>query len=165
MMKQKGFTLVELLVALPIGAAVLVVIVTSIFQIEQGRVDISGKSTALMDIDNSFHWLTRDLVLAQYTNLVDEAAPVSTLEMSWNDMTQWAQDTGVTAHSANYTVSGNRLLRDYDGETTIIGRYITYVGFSIDGKVFTVTLTSSPGFPESAVTKTFKIQMRSELVY
>jgi len=164
LMKQKGFTLVELLVALPIGTAILLVIVASLFQIEQGRVEITGKSAAMMDIDNAAHWLTRDLVLAQATDLTPGADPVPAMFMAWSDLTHWAGDNGTILHSANYSLSGTRLLRTYDGETTIIGRYITDIGFSIDGKLFTITLTSRPGrLPESAITRTVSIRMRSEL--
>lgn len=162
-MKQKGYTLIELLVALPIGAAVLAVVVTSIFQIMQGRVDIAQKTTAMADIDNAIHWLTRDLVLAQETTLAEEASPVSYMTMYWSDLTHWAAEEGTTDHFASYTLSGNQLLRNFDGQVTIIGRYMTDVDFIIEGKMFTITLTSCPGLPGSTVTRSISIQMRSDL--
>ena len=58
---QKGFTLIELLVALPIGTAILLVMVATLFQIERGKVEIAGRSEAMMDIDGAVHWLTRDM--------------------------------------------------------------------------------------------------------
>ncbi len=166
-MKQKGYTLLELLVALPIGAAMLFVIVSSFFQIMQGRVDIAQKNAAMVDIDSAAHWLARDLILAQGTSLEWEGPPpVSVMTLYWRDLTAWAGDEGSVEHSASYTLSGNQLLRDYDGgEEIIVGRHLTNVGFSIEGKKFTVTLTSRPGLPGSAVTRSFVIQMRSDLEY
>lgn len=162
-MRQKGFTLIELLVALPIGAAIVFVIVAGIFQIMQGRIDVAGKSHAMMDIDSALHWICRDLVLAQETTLVDEAPPVSQVAMYWVDMTQWAQDSGETDHTVSYILSDNKLYRTYDGLQNIISEYITDIGFSIDGKLFTITITSQPSFPDTAVTRSVSIQMRAEV--
>jgi prepilin-type N-terminal cleavage/methylation domain-containing protein len=162
-MKRNGFTLIELLVALPIGTVILLVIVAGIFQIMQGRVDISQKSIAMSDIDSAAHWLARDLVQAQTTSLTDGAPPATALTMSWSDLTHWAQDTGSVEHSVSYYLSGTKLLRSYDGEITIIGRYMTDVGFSIDDRVFTVILTSCPGESRSEVTRSFSSEMRTDL--
>lgn len=161
--KQRGFTLIELLVALPIGAAIVFVIIAGIFQVYQGRIDISGKSHAMMDIDSSLHWICRDLVMAQETSLINEAPPVSQISITWEDMTQWAQDAGETSHTASYVQLDNKLYRTYDGLQNIIGEYITDIGFSVDGKLFTVTVTSQPSFPDTAVTRTVTIQMRAEV--
>ena len=162
-MKQKGFTLIELLVALPIGAAILAVVVASIFQIAQGRVGIAQKSVAMGDIDNAAHWLARDLVLAQDTSLTPGLPPTNSMTLNWSDLTHWALDEGSIAHSVSYVLSGTQLLRTYDGEVTIVGRYITNVGFSIDNRVFTLTLTSCPGLPGSTVTRSFSSEMRTDL--
>jgi prepilin-type N-terminal cleavage/methylation domain-containing protein len=161
--KQRGFTLIEMLVALPIGAAITFVILAGIFQVYQGRIDVSGKSHAMVDIDAALHWICRDLVLAQETSLINEAPPVSQMSMIWEDMTQWAQDAGETTHTASYVHLDTRLYRTYDGVQNVISSYITDIGFSIDGKLFTVTITSQPSFPETAVTRTVTIQMRSEV--
>jgi len=162
-MKQKGFSLIEVLVALPVGTAILLVIVASFFQIMQGRVDIAQKSVAMADIDSAAHWLARDLPMAQITSLIDETPPTSSMTMSWSDLTNWAQDEGTVEHSVSYVLSETQLLRNYDGEVTIVGRYLTNVGFSIDDRVFTVTLTSRPGLPGSAVTRSFSTEMRADL--
>ena len=162
-MRQKGFTLIEILVALPIAAAILVVVVSSFFQIVQGRVDIAQKSIAISDIDNAVHWLTRDLILAQETSLTDGAPPTSSLTISWSDLTHWAEDEGVVDYSASYVLSGNQLVRTYNGEETIVGRYLTDFDISLEGKMFTVVLTSQPGMPGSTVTRSFSVEMRSDL--
>ncbi len=161
-MKQKGFTLIELLVALPIGAAILTVVVASYFQVMQARVDIGQRSIAMAELDNAEHWLAGDLVMAQTTDLIEEDPPVSSMSLEWKDLTHWAADEGVIDHSVSYVLFENQLQRNYDGQMTIIARHLTYVGFSIHDRVFTVTLTSQPGMPGSAVTRTFSSEIRTD---
>jgi prepilin-type N-terminal cleavage/methylation domain-containing protein len=166
-MNQKGFTLIELLVAVAILGIVVVGIVSSIFQIVQGGTQIAGKSVALADIDNAAHWLTRDIVMGQSTDLVYDDPPTGNMTMTWNDLTGWAEAEESISHSAVYTHSGTQLLREYDSanNTTIVGRHLTDVGFSIDidGNLVTVTLTSSPdGVRASTVTRKYLIRMRTE---
>lgn len=164
-MNQKGFTLIELVVALAILGIVVVGIVTSIFQIMQGRAQIAGKSVALADIDNAAHWLTRDIVMGQSTDLEDGEPPTGNMTITWNDLTGWAEAEESISHSAVYTHSGTQLLREYDSanNTTIVGRHLTDVGFSIDDRLITVTLTSSPdGVRASTVTRRYLIRMRAE---
>ncbi len=162
-MKRNGFTLIEMLVALPIGTAVLLVVVAGLFQIMRGGVNVSEKSIAVNDIDHAFNWLSRDLVQAQETSLTDGEEPVSAISISWSDLTHWAQDAGSTHHSITYTLSGTELRRNYDGEVTIIARYVTNIGFSLDGRIFTITLTSRPGDIDSEVTRSFSTEMRADL--
>ncbi len=162
-MKQKGYTLLELLVVISITGFIVLVVGSSFAQIMRGRVDIAQKSVAMTDIDNAAHWLTRDLVLAQTISLTEGAPATSNMTLNWSDRTAWAADEGTVMHSVNYALSGIRLLRNYDGEETIVGRYLTNAGFSIDGKMFTITLTSRPGLPGSTVTKSFVIEIRSDL--
>jgi len=162
-MRRNGYTLVEMLVALPIGAAILLVVVAGIFQIMRGGVNVSEKSIALADIDHAFNWLTRDLVQAQETSLSDGEEPVSAITISWSDLTHWAQDEGSINHAASYMLSGTNLQRIYDGETTIVARYVTNIGFSLDNRVFTVNMTSRPAGAGSEVTRVFSTEMRTDL--
>ena len=162
-MTQKGFTLIELMAVMAITGMIVLAVASSIFQVAQGRVDVAQKSTAMADIDSAVHWLVRDLVLAQETSLAEGAPPVSDITIEWSDLTAWAGDEGSVEHYISYTLSGTQLLRDYDGEETIVGRHLTNVGFSVEGKMFTVTLTSRSGLPGSTVTRSFLIQMRSDL--
>ncbi|MDD5082134.1 MAG: type II secretion system protein [Dehalococcoidales bacterium] len=163
-MKEKGYTLLELLLVISITGVIVAVIGASIVQIMQGkRVDISQQATALTDIDSATQWLVRDLALAQTTSLVDGAQPTSNVTVSWIDTTAWALDEGTTDHEASYRISGTQLLRDYDGEETIVGRYMNNISFSLAGDTFTVTLTSRPGLQSSEVTRSFLISSRSGL--
>jgi len=160
MMKQKGFTLIELLVALPIGVVMLGAIVGTIFLVMYGTIDVRSKTTALADIENAAHWLTRDIIMGQVTNLVEGEEPVSTVNMTWDNLA--AQEGEEISHYVVYTHSGTELLREYDSanNTTIVGRHLSEVGFSLEGDLMTVTLTSSPErASRSTVTRTYIIRM------
>ncbi len=162
-MNQKGFTLIEILVAMLVGGMLMAGIVTAVFQIVYGAGQIREESVALSDIDNAAHWLTRDVVLGQSTDLVDGAPQVSQMTLTWNDSTWWAEQEESIAHYVTYTYSGTALQRNYDGVVTTVGRYLTDVGFSLDGRLVTITLTSSlEEEPRSTVTRSYTIQMRAE---
>lgn len=162
-MNQKGFTLIEILVAMLVGGMLMAGIVTAVFQIVYGAGQIREESVALSDIDSAAHWLTRDVVLGQSTDLVNGAPQVSQMTLTWNDSTWWAEQEESIAHYVTYTYSGTALQRNYDGVVTTVGRYLTDVGFSLDGRLVTITLTSSlEEEPRSTVTRSYTIYMRAE---
>ncbi len=162
-MNQKGFTLIEILVAMLVGGMITAGVITGIFQIVYGAGQIREESVALSDIDSAAHWLTRDAVLGQTTDLVDGAPEVSQMTLTWNDSTWWAEQEGSVSHYVTYTYSGTALQRNYDGVVTTVGRHLTDVGFSLDGRLVTITLTSSPEEePRSAVIRSYTMQMRAE---
>ena len=64
-MNQKGYTLIELLVMLPISVVILAAIVGAIFMVMHGGGDLRRESTALTDIENAAHYLNRDVIMGQ----------------------------------------------------------------------------------------------------
>ncbi len=162
-MNQKGYTLIELLVYVTVGSMIMGAVAMAIFQLVQGSPRIRGDLTALADVENVAHWLTRDIPQAQATTLVDSAPPTSDpVSFDWADNTYWAQQEGTVAHFVIYTYSGTGLQRNYDNVVTTIGRHLTNVGFSLNGQIVTVTLTSSPdSVPRRTVTRSYDIRMRT----
>ena len=166
-MNQKGFTLIELLVALAVGTVILLGVVGSIFLIMRGVPDIRREVSAQSDIEMAAHWLTRDVAMGQETNLVNNDPPVSQMTVTWNDYTKAAEQEEDVSHSVSYTWSSEtgELQRNYDGTVTIVGSYLTNVGFSRSDDSITVTLTSSivDGELSSTVTRSYEILMRAEI--
>jgi prepilin-type N-terminal cleavage/methylation domain-containing protein len=160
--KKSGFTLVELLVSMPIGAVILLVLVSSFFQINEGRIEIAQRSVALNDIDQVVHRLTQDLLLAQDSNLEKGGEPVSYVTLEWSDLTHWAADIEQINHAASYYTTNSTVYRNYDGQITIVGRYISYIGFTLSDRVFTVNLTSQPKALKSAVSRIISVEMRTD---
>ena len=141
MMIQKGFTLVELLVALAIGSVLMTAAVLSIHQVALGTMRSNDQVAALTDMDQAVLNIKRDLMMAQETNLT-AGNPQSSVILSWVDYTGFAS-ANYTAHSANYSLSGTNLLRTYDGMTTIVGRQITSIIFTQDDRVISVSVNAT----------------------
>ncbi len=161
-MRQKGFTLVELLVALAITSVLLPGAVLSIHQILLGTIRSRSQVTALTDINQATLAVKKDLMMTQSTNL--SSIPQSSATLSWVDYTGF--DSGnYTSHSSSYSWSGTNLLRTCDGVTSIVGRHITSVGFTQNGRVISViiTATGSGAQPRSETLK-FSAYIRSELL-
>jgi prepilin-type N-terminal cleavage/methylation domain-containing protein len=163
-MNQRGFTLVEFLVAMAVSTLVITAVAPIIFQLFQGTSTSSGKAVALRDIDVAAHWLTRDLGQALTTDLIDLAPPVSTVTLTWNDLTTYAVAAESVSHSVTYTQVGTQLQRNYDGEVILIADYLANVEFSIDGRLITISITSAPDVvtPDVAETKIYTVYLRPE---
>jgi len=104
--------------------------------------------------------------MGQETNLVNYDPPVSQMTVTWNDYTKAAELEEDVSHYITYTWSSEtgELQRNYDGSITIVGNYLTNVGFSINDSSVTVVLTSSiNGESSSTITRSYEILMRAEI--
>ena len=162
-MKQKGFTFVELLVAMGVGGILLTGIVLAAFQVSWSSTRSSDQIVALADIDYAALWLKRDLQMAQSTDLADEAPPQSSVTLSWTDYTSWATEE-TRDHTASYALSGTELRRTYDGTDQVIGRQISYIGFSRSGTAVKCVITATgPEVSQREETAEFTVKMRTEV--
>lgn len=167
-MNQKGFTLIEMLVALSVGTVILLGVVGSLFMLTRTTPEIRKEVVALADIERAAHWLTRDVIMGLNTSLVNNGPPVAQMTVTWNDYTRAAEEEEDVAHSVSYTWSPEtgELQRNYDGVITIVGSHLTNVEFSlVDDKLVIVSLTSSSNEePILTVTRTYKLLMRGEIL-
>jgi len=162
-MKQKGFTLVELLLALAITGVMLPVLVLTIHSILVNTIDNNDKVEVLSNVDRAALYMRRDLQQAQNTNLPENSTPQSSCTLTWVDITGFTTDNA-TSHSCTYALVDTNLERTYDGITSIIGRQITDIEFCQSGSFIDVTITSANAEPLRQQYKTlnFSINMRSE---
>ncbi len=157
-MKQKGFTLLEILVIVGIGAVLLTVALGSIYQIIYSTKSSGGQNQALTDVNRAALQIKKDIQSTHDTDLVGGVSKNSTV-LSWVDFNA----TDNATHSSNYTLSGTRLLRGYDGESQIIGRYITGISFTQYGRIIKVEITATSNTtPPISKTLEFSTYMRSE---
>ena len=154
--KDGGFTALELILVIAIGAVLLPVIVTSIFQIIRGTDRSNSENIALATIDNASSWLSRDLALAQKTNLNPPDCS-SSIRGEWLDETgpQWAGEN--PRHFVNYLLQDSTLRRKYgdvidlsdvERSDTVVGQHITSISFcppSGTNNFITVNITSRSG--------------------
>ena len=139
---QRGFTLIEILVAIAVGGLIVPVVVSGIFAVTRGTVQINTDLVILQDIDGASAWIASDLSQALTSDVVDLDPPVDHMRVDWVDQTGWAVE-GSESHFAEYTLSGTDLIRDFDGVTQIVARRIADIQFSRSDKFITVAITST----------------------
>jgi len=151
---QKGLTLVEVVVATGIAAMIVVVLATSIFMFMRSTEQGNQQLKAYQDLQNAGHWITRDGVAAQTTNLIDGAAPVASMTLGWSD--------GGQSHTIIYSLSGDDLRRNHNGIVTTVARNVSSVGFSISQRTITGSVTAAPAsrWGVSAVA-TYEVRLRT----
>ena len=156
---RRGFTIIEVLVALAVSGMLLAVAVSTTFQTTMVTTRTSGQITATEDVKNVARGIIDDVWMAQTTNLVNEADPVDSLILDW---TNWYGDTGeqteldpVECHCEYaYLEEQKKVERKYwegyqaeqPGEpnsTTLLGQNITSIGFSRSDYLVTVTIASA----------------------
>ncbi len=155
---QRGFMIIEILMAMAIAGMIMPVIATSMFQISRGTITMNNDFVIQQDIDVASNWFNRDLSQAVTTNLANEGtiilddAGVTNLRVDWIDLTGWATQ-GSEGHYVEYTLSGTNLIRNYDGTSTIAARRISDIQFSRSGRFITVIVKSSlsPNPPKEGV--------------
>ncbi len=158
--KSQGFTLIELALALAIGAVVLSGAVLTIFQVLVTTDKANQKVVALTDIDRAVLSIKNDLMMAQVTNLNNVAK--NSASMNWTDYTSFGS-TNQTNHNVSYNLSGKQLHRTYDGVNETVGRNVTAISFTQSGKLVTVTISTSNSTSLRQVeTLTFSSHIRAE---
>ena len=149
---QSGMTLIEILIAVSITALVMTIIGSVVFQFNQTTEKGNDQYAAGHDIQNAGHWISIDGKMANTTNLIDDAAPVSSMSLMWSD--------GGANHTSTYNLSGTDLIRTFDGSNTTVAHNITSVGFSVSQRLITANITSEPSgrwdISEQAVYRVFQ---------
>ena len=161
-MRQKGFTLIEVLVVLAVGSVILVGIVLSIHQVVWGTGRTNSQVVALTNVNYAALFIRKDIQMSQNTDLTDGVS--SSVRLSWTDYTGFEPEDERN-HICTYALSdnGTELLRTYDGTVSIVGRYITSLGFTQNGRVVNVVITATgTGFLQRSKTLEFSVYMRTE---
>lgn len=135
--RERGFTLVEILLAMGITALITGVLGTAIFQIFDRSASGQDTLRALSDIQNAGQWIYLDGEKAETTNLVNNDPPVSSMTLTWS--------SEGTPHTATYTFSNTELIRNHNGVETTVARYLSGADFAISDELITINMTSAPG--------------------
>lgn len=167
---QRGFTVVELVLVMALGALLMPVTVTSIFQIVRGTDRTNTENVALADIDSASTWIGRDLTMGRTFLDPDTLAPLIScssgtgpkLRAEWVDKTLWGAST--PDHYLEYYVEPGttRLARKYDGIVSIAGRRVASISFCRNSGGFVqVNITSfADGVAPSTKTRFFYTDLR-----
>ena len=174
---EKGYTLVELLIAMTITVMATGAAGTAIFQVLRNTERNNDHITAVRQVENAGYWISRDAQMAVSVNTTGDLVLPDFLSLSW---TKWDDLGDPTYHSANYTFEDltevtygiGKLKRTYGSsagasEQTLIAQYIYYNPTDVDNtssntsyenQVLTVKLTAV--FEEFVETREYKITRR-----
>lgn len=142
---QRGFTLAELVVAFFILGVIAVVLGAVIQQMltvpEKGNAQVEASHT-LQDVINTMSYDVMD---------AEEAATGSTLTLTMPD-----------TRIITYSLSGTDLVRSVDGVNETIAANISSLSFTMDNRVISMSITSTPESRWSiSGSFTYQVAMRS----
>lgn len=133
---ERGVVLLELVVAAGIAALVAGMMTGIIFQLFRTTERGTGSLIALHDVQNATRWISRDVTMAETSDLVDSGPAVQSMTLTWME--------GIELHTVTYSLSGTDLQRTMDGQTGIVARNISSISFSLSNRVITTVIVSSP---------------------
>ncbi|HSW57941.1 MAG TPA: type II secretion system protein [Dehalococcoidales bacterium] len=118
---REGFTLVELLIAIVISGILGAGTLTALYQISNVNHINNAKTTAVKQVENSLHYLIRDMHMAQK---VEANGQGFWLKLDWIN---WEDNAGI---QVIYYVQGGQLTRSYSVNGSqpviaVVGRHIT----------------------------------------
>ncbi len=161
-MRQQGFTLIEILVVMAVSSVILTGAVFSIYQVMVGTDRSNSQVVTLTDINVAVLAIKKDLLMTQHTDLTDNVS--SSANLTWIDYTSFAS-ANESNHFSSYTLSGTELRRNYDDVVSIVGRRITSIDFTQNGRVVSVVITATgPGIQQRSQTLEFSGHIRAEVV-
>ena len=163
--RPKGFTLIELVIAIAIMAVIGTVLASTVTQLFVVQAADKNRMEAVKQVENALHYINRDIqmsspVLSAYTS-TESGFP---LRIIWTDYTD-----DPTNHTVIYTITGSNVLERSEsipGRPAIITRIADNIdpaasNYSFDGVVLTVNLTSSvSGLKSASETRTLEVQPR-----
>lgn len=132
-LSEKGYTLIELLVAITIMVTASGAAGGAIFQVIRNTQRNNDHMTVVSQVQNAGYWISRDVQMALSVNTTDNLTLPNFLVLSW---TEWTDSGTPVYHSARYsfdnvTDSVGKLKRNYwssagANQTTLVAQYIYY---------------------------------------
>jgi len=175
-MKQgdKGFTAIELLVAITITALIGSAAAVATFQVFTGAKRNNDRMTVIRQVQNAGYWISRDTQMAQSVT-TDNLAPPDFLVLSWTeeasgDEYQVVYTLGNILESELKKLHRNQSVNGEASTTTLVAQYIdpdpkkTKCEFTNGLLTLTVTATVGNGSLTESETRTYKIVPRARII-
>ncbi len=141
---QRGFTLVELLIATATTGLIVSFLGTAIYQIITIPEYGNDRMIAMHELQNAAHWVSLDGQMARTASGGDELA------LTLPD------DSSIT-----YSLVGTELRRTAGESQMTLARNISSISFSVENRIITMTITSSPeGRANVSEQGTYKVYLR-----
>ena len=144
MADSSGFTLIEALVAIGILTFTVAIIGSGMFQVFNFQRFWQADVVATKELRHAGSWFAGDALNAEH---VLDAGGVTQLTCNPNPTAEqvtlrWTDKNGVTQHSATYSLSGDELIRNYDGALNILARPVVAgtLDFTLCGNLLTLKM-------------------------
>jgi hypothetical protein len=149
--------MVEMMAALVLVGMIASAAAFVLFHEFRGTATAKNITDSSLNIGFASHWIGRDVMMAEASNLVEGAPPANELTLTW---VEWYQLAGIP-HRSTYRLSGTALIRDYDGVITMAAQNLSGVAFSQTNQVITVVFTSKPPWtPTKEQKRTIRVMPR-----
>lgn len=148
---QRGMALVEMLIVVAITGLIIGLPGTAIYQFFAVSERGSRTLTALHDLQNAASWFARD----------GQTASVAQVFMSGDKLQLISSDNSTVTYSLAVSGTLHELRRTAGGSEMAVARNVSTVVFGVNGRVVTMTITSSPVNRWGVVeTKTYRALLR-----
>ncbi len=171
---QRGFSLIELVIALAIAALVGGGAVMATFSVITTNSGSTTHMTAVKEVENAVHWLTRDAQMAQFEEDEPPTGPWAFNDPIHPLVLTWVNDYDGISGNVTYQQNGGQLLRVYSGSegsaTTVVAQHIDFNSLNTNwsfsggynGSVLSFKIKASVGgFRPSSETRLFDVVTRS----
>jgi len=165
-MRQRGFTLIEVLVVLAVGSVLLLGALLTINQILVNTGRSNSQVVVLDEVHRAALQIKKDL--QAYTSANITSANLTDLQYGpvtfyWTDQTGFAPEDE-RSHYSTYSLSdANVLLRTFDDTPSVLSRHIEYLSFTENGATYIdVVITATSTFPPRSETLSFRVYRRTE---
>ena len=168
---QKGFTLIELIVAIAITVVIIGGVVMAIFHVFDVNALSSNHMKAVRQVQNAGYWVGRDVQMAKRVEPTADADGFP-LEVAWQE---WGttDSNDATSHEVTYTLDGSDFKRSHSidgGEPSeiVVAQYIDSITvapipFAVgDNLTLTVTATTATWPQLASETRVYEIIPRPE---
>jgi prepilin-type N-terminal cleavage/methylation domain-containing protein len=143
--RERGYTLVELLVTLAISGIIFTAVGSAIYQLSTVSGYGNDRLTANHELQNSAIWFSRD------TQSAWQVSAGKNLKLSL------PEDRSVT-----YSLEGKDLVRREKDSSLVLARNISAVGFAVNGGLVSMNIESSPaGRAEVIEKRVYQVCFRS----